>query len=193
MLYRWLWPSVIWWHAHRQVAVKQLPFWYPSWIEYTNRGLHQMEHRLKVMAARNSIHWHLFLRQHENWQLRWGLCYLNLLLISSIILPLTKSCRYLSNIFVQFRFLMNHVSSLTDLEFVPVSFMVAQTLESKCVTLIAAAIFSLLHQEGWLTCLKEEEFLLSIAGKEYIPRIYLIPVKTNTKISCAQIIYSSIS
>ena len=82
---------------------------------------------------------------------------------------------------------MNHVSSLTDLEFVPASFMVAQTLESKCVTLIAAAIFSLLHQEGWLTCLKEEEFLLSIAGKEYIPRIYLIPVKTikHQNIVCA--------
>ena len=81
---------------------------------------------------------------------------------------------------------MNHVSSLTDLEFVPASFMVAQTLESKCVTLIAAAIFSLLHQEGWLTCLKEEEFLLSIAGKEYIPRIYLIPVKIkHQNIVCA--------
>lgn len=55
-------------------------------------------------------------------------------------------------------------------------------LESKCATLIVAVIFSLLRQEDWLICLKEDVFLLNIAGKEglYLTLIMILSVNIIT-------------
>ena len=75
---------------------------------------------------------------------------------------------YMVHISSKCRFLTNPESFHIDLVFVLVLFMAVQMLENKCATLIVAAIFSLLRQEDWLICLKEDVFLLNIAGKEWL-------------------------